>query len=271
MKLNSFKVIQAFSTVAIAAILMLSCQKNTGNTNSSDQARLQLRLTDNPPEGIKEVWVDIQQVEVIIGDSTHPVILSGVHAGVYNLLELTGGKDTLLADATIPAGTISQIRLILGNNNYIITPTGEKISLKTPSAQQSGLKVQLHQAVSGGMLYRLALDFDVARSIVFAGSSSNVILKPVLRVISFVPSGGNLKGFVAPDSVLTAVIAIQGLDTITSTFTDALTGAYFLKDIPAGNYSLSFIPMNTIYKPTQKNTLVILGQTTIVDSVRLQQ
>ena len=121
------------------------------------------------------------------------------------------------------------------------------------------------------MLYRLALDFDVARSIVFAGNSSNVILKPVLRLISFVPSGGNLKGFVAPDSVLTAVIAIQGLDTITSTFTDVVTGAFYLKDIPAGNYSLSFIPMDTIYTPTQKNTFVVLGQTTIVDTVRLRQ
>lgn len=267
MKLNSKRVIQLFSALAIATIFTFSCQKNSG---TADQPRLQLRLTDNPPTGIKEVWVDIQQVEIIVGDSSHPVALTGVHAGVYNLLDLTGGKDTLLADALIPAGTISQIRLILGDNNYIVTPTGEKIALKTPSAQQSGLKVQLHQEVSGGMLYRLVLDFDVARSLVFAGNGGNVILKPVLRVLSFVPSGGNISGVVAPDSVLTTVIAIQGLDTIASAFTNATNGSYYLKDIPAGNYSLSFIPSDTAYKKVQLNTIVTLGQTTKVDTVHLQ-
>jgi hypothetical protein len=258
-----------FITVALAAsVIIFSCQKNSNNT--SDQPRLQLRLTDNPPSGIKEVWVDIRQVEIIVGDSAKPIILDGVHAGVYNLLELTGGKDTLLADAQIPAGTISQIRLILGDNNYIVTPSGDKIMLKTPSAQQSGLKVQLHQDVTGGVLYRLALDFDVARSIVFAGNSGNVILKPVLRVLSFVPSGGNISGAVLPDSVVTSVIAIHGVDTIASAFTNPSNGGYLLKDIPAGDYTLSFTPTDTTYKTVQKNASVVLGQTTIVDTVQLQ-
>lgn len=270
MKFFSKKIVCSFSALALVILLISSCQKNTGNTNTGDQPRLQLRLTDNPPVGIKEVWVDIQQVEIIVSDSSKPFVLSGVHPGVYNLLELTGGKDTLLADAAIPAGTLSQIRLILGDNNYIITSSGEKISLTTPSAQQSGLKVQLHQEVSGGILYRLTLDFDAARSIVKAGNSGKYILKPVLRVISFIPSGGNIRGVVAPDSIRTTVFAIKGLDTITSTFTNIANGAYFLKDIPAGNYSLSFIPSDTTYKKAQKSATVILGQTTVVDTVKLQ-
>ena len=267
MKLYSKKLIQLFSLFAIAAVLIFSCQKDN---NSGDQATLQLRLTDNPPPDVKEVWVDIQQVEIIGGEGNSPVILEGVHAGLYNLLEFTGGKDTLLADALIPSGTISQIRLILGENNFLITSSGEKISLKTPSAQQSGLKVQLHQEVTGGMLYRLTLDFDVARSIVFAGNSDNVILKPVLRVMSFIPSGGNISGVVVPESVLTSVVAIQGVDTIASTFTNTITGAYYIKDIPAGNYSLFFIPLDITYQKVLKDTTVVLGQTTIVDTVHLQ-
>jgi len=269
MKLYSKKAIQLFSVAALSALLIFSCQKS--NNNNTDQPRLQLRLTDNPMVGVKEVWVDIKQVEITVGDNSSPVILSGVHTGMYNLLELTGGKDTLLADALIPSGTISQIRLILGDNNYIITPAGNKVALKTPSAQQSGLKVQLHQEVSGGMLYRLTLDFDVARSIVQAGASDNLILKPVLRVISFVPSGGNLTGVVLPDSVLTSVIAIQGVDTIASAFTNISNGTYFLKDIPAGNYSLTFIPVDTAYEVSYKNAIVVLGQSTVVGTVRLQK
>lgn len=270
MRFFSKKTMQLFSASALAVFLIASCQKNDNTADAGNQPRLQVRLTDNPPSGIKEVWVDIQQVEIIVNDSTHPIMLSGVHPGVYNLLELTGGKDTLLADAVIPVGTISQVRLLLGDNNYIVTSAGEKINLKTPSAQQSGLKVQIHQEVKGGILYRLILDFDAARSIVAAGNSGNYILKPVLRVISFVSSGGNLRGVVVPDSIRTAVIAIKGLDTVATTFTNALNGTYFLKDIPAGNYSLSFVPSDTTYKKAQRNAAVVLGQTTVVDTVKLQ-
>ena len=70
-------------------------------------------------------------------------------------MDLTNGRDTLLAQATLPGGTISQIRLILGSNNFLVDNAGQKLALTTPSAQQSGLKVQVHQTISGGTLYRL--------------------------------------------------------------------------------------------------------------------
>jgi len=265
--MNTAPIRHSFLALGLVVLASLSsCSKNS----KSEQSQLQIRLVDNPAPNVKEVWVDIQQVEVIVNDSTHPIILAGVHAGVYNLLALTNGKDTLLADASIPAGTISQVRLILGSNNYLVTATGDKIALKTPSAQQSGLKVQIHQQVSGGILYRLTLDFDVARSIVFAGNSSNTILKPVLRVLSFVPSGGDIRGVVVPGSVITAVIAVKGTDTIATTFTNGTTGNWLVHDVPAGNYSLSFIPADTTYKTAAAVAAVVLGQTTTVDTVKLQ-
>ncbi|MEO5681663.1 MAG: DUF4382 domain-containing protein [Chitinophagaceae bacterium] len=242
-----------------------SCDKNS----KSAEAHLQVRLVDNPTPDAKEVWVDIQQVEVIVNDGA-PVLLGGIHPGLYNLLELTNGRDTLLADALIPAGKVSQLRLILGDNNFITTRSGEKIPLKTPSAQQSGLKVQIHQDLAGGILYRLTLDFDVARSIVQAGNSGIFILKPVLRVMSFIPSGGDIRGVVAPGNVLTAVLAINGNDTVATTFTAVPAGNYFIKDIPAGNYLLSFIPADLSYKPIQKNISVALGQVALPDTIQLQ-
>lgn len=256
-----------YSLLALSALAVFSsCSKSS---KSGEQSQLQIRLVDNPIPNVKEVWVDIQQVEVIVNDSAHPIMLSGVHPGVYNLLALTNGKDTLLADATIPAGKISQVRLILGDNNYLITSTGDKWPLKTPSAQQSGLKVQIHETVSGGVLYRLTLDFDVARSIVFAGNSGNTILKPVLRILSFAPSGGNVRGVVVPGSFVTAVFAIKGTDTVATTYTNVPSGNYFIKDIPAGSYSLSFVPSDTTYKSSQAAASVVLGQTTAVDTVLL--
>ncbi|MBN9351093.1 MAG: DUF4382 domain-containing protein [Chitinophagaceae bacterium] len=262
---------KAFFAIAIlfGSVTFFSCQKKDSlNTNS---AQLQVRLTDAPDPSVKEVWVDIQQVRISLQDSSNWITLDGVHPGVYNLLDLTGGKDTILADATIPAGKISQLRLVLGDNNYIITQAGEKIALTTPSAQQSGLKVQIHQDVSGGQLYRLILDFDAAKSIVKAGNSGKYILKPVLRVISFVPSGGNLQGVVVPDSVRTAVYALNGADTVASTFTNVTDGKYWFGDIPAGNYQLSFVPNDTTFNNADKNATVVLGQTTTVDTLVLQK
>lgn len=266
MKLNLKKMILALAVVTMS-VVFFSCQKNAG-TSSSSQPRLQIRLTDAPADA-KEVWVDIREVKIMMKD-TGEISLGGVHPGLYNLLDLTNGKDTILADAEIPAGSISQIRLVLGDNNYIITNSGQKYSLKTPSAQQSGLKVQIHQDVSGGILYRLILDFDAGKSIVKAGNSGNYILKPVLRIISFQPSGGNVKGVVAPDSVQTFVYAIMGADTVASTATDTTNGQYWIRDIAAGNYIFSYVPNDTIHKEATRNVTITLGQTTVVDTVKLE-
>ena len=256
---------------AVAIILISSCSKNQ-KSSGSNTASLQVRLTDGPDANVSEVWVDIQQIEIIMSDTSHPLILDGTHPGEYNLLAFSDGKDTLLADATIPAGSISQIRLILGDNNYIITKDGQKIPLKTPSGQESGLKVQVHQVVTGGILYRLTLDFDAGRSIIKAGNSGKYLLKPVLRILSLVPSGGDIQGVVIPDSVRTTIFAIQGPDTIASAFTDTTSGRYLFKDLPAGSYSLSFIPSDTTFViPPALPATVALGQITNVDTVKLHQ
>lgn len=266
--LTTSKKFTCFLALLLGIFVFASCQKNTG-PGSEDSARLQVRLTDNPNLNLNEVWVDVKEIQIKMED-TGMITLAGSRPGMYNLLALTNGRDTMLSDAEIPAGRISQIRLVLGPNNYAITPTGERVELTTPSAQQSGLKVQVNQTVTGGMLYRLILDFDAAKSIVKAGNSGKYILKPVVRIISFVPSGGKVKGNVLPDSVKTAVYAIKGLDTVAVTFSDITRrGAYFFNDIAAGNYSFSFVPQDTIHLTTQRSVIVTLGQTTTVDTVRL--
>ena len=251
----------------LASVGIVSCQKND---NPEGKARLEVRLTDAPNLNLSEVWVDVKEVIIKMNDSSD-VTLTGAHPGMYNLLDLTNGRDTLLADALIPTGKLSQIRLVLGENNYAIDNDGLRIDLSTPSAQQSGLKVQVHQDITGGNLYRLILDFDAAKSVVKAGNSGKYILKPVLRIISFVPSGGNVKGIVLPDSVRTLIYAIKGTDTVATTYSNTtLMGAYSFSDIAAGNYSFSFVPQDTIHATQQKTVVVSLGQTTVVDTVRLQ-
>jgi hypothetical protein len=266
--LTNTKKLSLILVLSLGTFAFVSCQKN-GSAGSEDSARLQVRLTDNPNLNLSQVWVDVKEIQVSMGD-TGMITLAGSHPGIYNLLALTNGKDTLLSDAQIPAGRMSQIRLVLGTNNYAITKTGERIELTTPSAQQSGLKVQVNQTLTGGVLYRLILDFDAAKSVVQAGNSGKYILKPVIRIISFVPSGGNVKGVVQPGSVRTAIYAIKAADTIATTYSDTtMKGAYLFNDIPAGSYSFSYVPQDTIHLTTSRNVAVTLGQTTTVDTVKL--
>src|SRR5258705_3229752 len=115
MKTNSQKA-RASIALLFSCILFFSCQKN--DNMSSDKARLQVRLTDSTDRNVKEVWIDVKEVLINMGDTSW-ITLDGAHPGVYNLLDFTNGKDTVVADAEIPAGNISQIRLLLGDNNFI--------------------------------------------------------------------------------------------------------------------------------------------------------
>lgn len=248
---------------------LTSCYESASD-DSMGKTRLQIALTDDPGD-YKEVWIDVKEIRYNLTDADDQNwnTLPGVKTGMYNLLDLVNDKDTVLADAEIPTGKLGQIRLVLGDNNYIITNRGEKLMLTTPSAQQSGLKLNIHQPVIGGIINKLTLDFDVAKSIVEAGNSGKYILKPVIRAV-LEAVGGNIKGAVVPDTVKTAVLAIRGTDTVASTYTAA--GGYLLRGIDAGTYALHFLPTDTTFLPAVKEGVAVtLGRVTTADTVRLQK
>ncbi|MFN4315210.1 MAG: DUF4382 domain-containing protein [Chitinophagaceae bacterium] len=253
--------------LSLVTLITSACTRNE-RENTEDKARVQIRLTDDPAD-YEEVWVDIRDVQVNVTGSPDEgwESLSGVRAGSYDLLRLINDQDTLLVDAFIPEGRLHQIRLILGSENYIKV-NGEMIPLTTPSAQQSGLKINVQQDVVAGLMYTILLDFDVARSIVETGNNK-FILKPVIRG-TLNAAGGSIKGVVVPGSFPTTVFAVQGADTITSSFTDN-AGGYCLRGLPAGGYTVSFVPGDPGYRDTSIAPIAVLtGAVTNVDTMFLQ-
>lgn len=256
------------SSLSLCFLLSIALYSCSSKSSGSERATLAVRLTDDPAD-YDAVLIDIQDVQInVTGDDDKGwQSLTGVKKGVYNLLDLVNDKDTLLVNADIPTGRLHQIRLVLGSSNSIVVD-GNTLSLETPSAQQSGLKLNVQQDVSGGILYTMLLDFDVARSIVKTGSGK-YILKPVIRTL-LNAVGGSIKGVVTPKSVLTSVFAVQGTDTLT-TFTDT-TGGYFFKGVPAGSYTMNYWPVDTAYKPQVKTGIAVTtGNVTVVDTVLLQK
>jgi hypothetical protein len=248
------------------SLFTVSCQK--GVSGDSNKARLQVFLTDDPGN-YEEVVINVQDIRINYTSDTSNgwQSLSNVNTGMYDVLKLVNDNDTLLADAELNPGRIQQIRLVLGNNNYVKVD-GQVHQLETPSAQQSGLKLKINQDVEAGLLYKLLLDFDAARSIVKTGNNK-YILKPVIRT-SLVAVGGSLRGFVLPSTVNTAVFAIQGADTVAGTYT--ANGSYWIKGLTPGSYKLSFVPGDQTYlKQELPSISVSNSQVATVDTVRLQQ
>jgi hypothetical protein len=255
----------SLSVLTASLFFLASCDKS-GTT--SDRARMQVYLTDDPGD-YEAVYIDVQDVRIntTTDAETGWVSLGNVHRGTYNLLTLVNDKDTMLADAEIPKGRIEQIRLVLGNENYVKVD-GKMIKLETPSAQQSGLKLNIHQDANEGVLYKLLLDFDVAKSVHQTGNGK-YMLKPTIRTM-LEAIGGSIRGYVTPNTVQTAVLAIQGTDTVASTY--SLNGGYIIKGLNAGAYNLHFLPTDTSFK-TQVKTGINVGvnNVTTVDTVRLQK
>jgi len=266
-KPNARKLSLLLVSLAAGLFIVASCNKSS---NNSGTGHLEVRLTDDPSV-YDAVYIDVQKVEVNVssdsGTSSGWQTIPLLRPGIYNLLNFRNGIDTVLAAADLPAGKLSQMRLILGDNNSVVI-NGQSFSLKTPSAQQSGLKFNIHTTLTGGIVYRLWIDFDAGRSIVSTGNGDH-LLKPVIRTYTEA-IGGSIKGYVLPGVAKPQVWAVQGTDSLLA-LPDSATGYYFLGGVNAGPWNLSFHAQDSIYRDTAFSVTVSTGVVTNAGTVTLQK
>lgn len=234
---------------SLSILLIPACNKDDNN-----QAHLSVRMTDAPAT-YDAVLVDVQGVEVIGAGGT--AVMLNVNAGIYNLLDFTNGMDTLIASGDLDAGTISQIRLILGTENSVVV-NGVVYHLSTPSAEQSGLKLQIHQEFVAGVSYIILLDFDASQSIVLTGNGEYK-LKPVIRTIDAAISG-SIKGQISPISLGTVVTATS--NGVSYSTIANINGYFMLAGLPAGIYSITLTPVLPLLPITITGKTVVNGAST---------
>lgn len=235
-------------------LFLASCNKD--KDDEAGTATLSILMTD-APVNYDAVYIDLQQVE-ITGNSGNATNLD-VNAGIYNLLDFANGADTLIATGNLQAGMIEQVRLILGSNNSVVVDS-VSYPLSTPSAQQSGLKLQVHKSLAPGVSYMLLLDFDAAQSIVITGNGTYQ-LKPVIRVVDIAISG-SIKGKVSPLGVHCTIDATDGSATYSSV-TDS-NGEFLVQGVPAGTYNVTVTPDLPLQPVTINNVVVTTGAVTDV-------
>lgn len=222
-----------FATVACMA--GLSCKKEK-DTSATPTSKLSFRLTDGPAD-YDAVYVDIQQIE-LKQEGRSTMILYPHRRGPYNLLQFRNGMDTLLLSANVPPGRIEQVRLILGGNNYIVDG-GQTYPLNTPSAQESGVKLNLHTTLEAGVPYDIWIDFDAGKSINKTGNGAYK-LKPVIRAYSAV-TNGRIEGYVMPLSAFATVYASNGGEEYAA-IPSRMDGRFVFSGLPEGRYAITVEP-----------------------------
>ncbi|TGV01734.1 DUF4382 domain-containing protein [Flavivirga rizhaonensis] len=268
------------SLFSLILIFVFGCNSSESNNTNLLAPTISIKLVDESGD-FEEVNVEVVDVLIKMDDNSdddNGWISLNSDKKVINLLDLTGGVHEVLVDRfPIPTGTLKQIRLVLGDNNTIVIKNdldvGETHDLKTPSGQQSGLKLKVDALIEEGFTYDFVLDFDVDKSVIVAGKSGNINLKPVMRVTTEV-SSGIIEGSVLPadESAVASVIDTKGTseiedDEVISAYTN-YTGDFALWGVPTGTYEVVLTPVdsNSKYKVTTVSDVeVVNGEITVIE------
>lgn len=251
-----------FSTTALAAAALVACG---GGGGSTAQGTLRLALTDAPACGYDHVYITVDKVRVHTSATAQDSDAGWQELTVQprqrlDLLALTNGVLQELGSLPLPAGQYQQMRLVLaGNvagqplaNAVVATGSAQEVPLITPSGQQSGTKLQARFDITGGQVADLVLDFNACKSLVSAGASGRINLKPVVAVTPRLAT--QIVGYVDP---------AQAADVVVSTRDPELRWRATVPDAN-GRFVLAYLPENTRY------TVVMSGArlaTTVVTGV----
>ena len=223
-----------------------------GGTGAAAQGTLRLAVTDAPPCGFDAVNVTIEKVLVhqsataADGDAGWSEIVLAPAKRV-DLLTLTNGVLAELGQIPLPAGKYTQMRLVLGANgtappfaNSVLPTGGTETALTTPSAVQSGLKLNTNIDVPVDQIADFVLDFDACKSIVKRGNSGEFNLKPVISVIPRLSDAGmRVIGYLDPLlATSTTHVSVQFNGVPVKATPPDPTGRFVLYPVPAGTYDL---------------------------------
>ncbi|HWC52378.1 MAG TPA: DUF4382 domain-containing protein [Chitinophagaceae bacterium] len=290
---TSFRFLSATVVALITFVLFYACQKDAmvGSNNSIPPGKMKLSvlLTDGPYD-FQKVLIDIQGIAVKVdtchrnsdpdhddpGCDDHNDQVSGhceywdtldVHPGIYDLLSLRNGLDTLLASGFLINGKIERIKFTLGNRDSVMVD-----SVMHPMNLINHFNfvfVNIHKEHLDSLSsnnFQLYLDFDLAHSIFYYGGQ--YWLTPVLRPFS-VHSFGSIEGKIRPVKSYGTIQAFNSTDTSFARPWDE--GEFKIRGLQPGTYSLFIQGKNGYKDSTISNITVIKGRETNVGTIQLHQ
>jgi hypothetical protein len=205
------------------------------------EGRVNVRLVDGPGD-YQEINLHVLRVEL---HGTGGWRTLGSPDVTVDLLSLRNGVVATLVDgATVPAGTYTQLRLVLGEGSTVRLADGTLHDLVVPSGQRSGAKLLARFTVEPDTTRDVFVDFDGAHSIMLhrTGASEKYVLRPVIHAFDRLATGaisGRLTDAQTGAGLADVGVTAQELDgngeaTLVRSARTGADGSYLLDLLPLG-------------------------------------
>lgn len=295
-----------FTSLISFVFFLAACQKENSIEIPQGTQNLSVFLTDNPAL-FDKVLIDIRNLEVCVDtsdddsngrsndnddddnsgrgsddddhddddhdgtddDSCNWQNIS-IRAGVYDLLSLRNGIDTLLGSTQVPSGRIRKIRLTLGDHNSLII---DSISypLTIPGITQQSIVIKVSDddiQFTGNGQVRIDIDFDAGRSIIFR--DNRYFLYPQLKSFCDEKSA-RIEGKVSPASAAPVTVTVYNLSDTAIAIPDKKDGKFKLRGLKEGSYSISFKGSNGYRDTVIQNISLTRGRELKLPEIQLQK
>jgi hypothetical protein len=276
-------------------VLFFACNKNSSSNSNPNipkgQSQVSMYMMDGPVSASK-VSIDIVQVRVEVDTATSQnasdqpnqwdndycgfgrnagnksVIWDtlDITPGVYDLLALRNGTDTLLASGLYTTGKILKIQITLGSQDTVYTDSTTWYPLvifgPSPTFTINVSRTNVEDVTNNE--FKLWLDFNLQRSLFFW--NGEFFLSPYITVFNDVMTA-KVEGVVLPPGAGAAVIGINGTDTIYAV--PFYNGQYEFRNVPAGTWSFDFKGSNGFQDTTITNVQVDSMKTVQLPTITL--
>lgn len=290
-------------TFVALALVFFSCQKEAADNIPAGMNKLSVYLTDGPLD-YDHVYVDIRSIAVKLDtcrrgqgngddddDDEHEGHQHGcdddndnmyshcqiwdtlnINPGVYDLLSLSNGVDTLLASGFLLNGKILRIKFTIGDNNTVVVDSVTH-PLRLIGNQRTvyvNIRREHLDSLSSNN-FQLFLDFNLQRSVFYR--NGQYWLKPYLKPFGLHQTG-EIEGEIEPDRSWRMVKAYNNTDT-----GYAYRGGghhhgdddFKIRGLDAGTYSVFIEGKNGYRDTTITGVVVQRGRKTSIDDITLHQ
>ena len=218
----------ALIPLILLLLLLPACSDDSSDPNQN--ATLIVSLTDAPAD-YDAVNITFSEISAHIDNDW--ITISG-ETQTINLLDWANGNTIELGRAELGPGKYTQIRLMVTEATVEVDGTTYDVTI--PSAEQTGLKLNINADLEAGSTYEIIIDFDAEKSIIETGNGAYK-LKPVIRATTRAATG-SISGTISNYENGPVATALQNGNEIGSTPIDETNGAFRISFLEPGDYDV---------------------------------
>jgi Domain of unknown function (DUF4382) len=291
MKPTSSPLMAAGIALLTFSLFFYACTKENSIQSNipPGSTKISVYLTDGPLD-FQKVLIDIQQIAIKIDtcrrnhdndhdqpgcDDDHDRYNSNceiwdtlnIRPGLYDLLKLRNGLDTLLASGFVLNGKIERIKITLGTNNSVMADSVVHALhlINNQNFVFVNIKREHLDSLSSNN-FNMYLDFDLTHSIRII--NGQYWLKPVLKPFGK-HSSGEIEGKVRPVHSFGLIKAFNSTDTAFAMPEN--DGEFKIRGLKDGTYNLFINGINGYKDSTITNITVTRGKETQLGVIQLHQ